>query len=258
LEEPVASIVIVTYNNLALTRKCVDSVLSAGGYVRIELVLVDNASTDQTPEYLRELEQTHPNVRVILNETNRGFSAANNQGLRAATGEYLVLLNNDTVVTDGWLRTMINHLRRDASIGILGPVTNNIGNEARIELDYGDLDQMRTAAARYTRRHAGETFDINVLAFFCVAFSRATFEQVGLLDEGFGLGFFEDDDYCQRIKQIGKRVVCAEDVFVHHELSASFNKLASQRKQELFEKNKAYYESKWGEWKPHVYRRRAA
>src|SRR5690606_4405858 len=126
---------------------------------------------------------------IVLNRDNRGFSAANNQGLKLATGEYVVLLNNDTVVTNGWLRTMVNHLRRDQSIGILGPVTNNIGNEAKIDLAYSDLSQMHDAAAEYVREHTGETFDIDVLGFFCVIFSRDILNAVGTLDEGFGLGF---------------------------------------------------------------------
>ena len=93
-----------------------------------------------------------------------------------------------------------------------------------------------------------------MLAFLCVMFPRAIYEKIGPLDEGFGLGFFEDDDYCMRIREIGKRVVCVEDVFVHHELSASFKKVDRKKRDELFERNKKYYESKWGTWQPHVYR----
>ena len=77
---------------------------------------------------------------------------------------------------------------------------------------------------------------------------------VGPLDEGYGMGFFEDDDYCRRVRETGKRVVCAEDVFVHHELSASFNKIDKKERDELFERSRRYFESKWGEWTPHVYR----
>ena len=87
--------------------------------------------------------------------------------------------------------------------------------------------------------------------------TRAAFDRVGELDERFGLGFFEDDDYCRRLEQAGFEVLCAEDVFVHHHLSASFDKLKSQAKQALFDKNRAIYESKWGPWRPHQYRPRS-
>ncbi|MBV5328974.1 MAG: methyltransferase domain-containing protein, partial [Chlorobium sp.] len=82
-----------------------------------------------------------------------------------------------------------------------------------------------------------------------------TLESVGELDEVFGRGFFEDDDYCRRIEHLGLRVVCAEDVFIHHQLSASFNQLKQQDRQKLFEDNRKIYEAKWGEWVPHGYRK---
>jgi GT2 family glycosyltransferase len=84
---------------------------------------------------------------------------------------------------------------------------------------------------------------------------RSTWERVGPLDEAFGIGFFEDDDYCRRVEAAGLRVACADDVFVHHHLSASFDALKAERKRELFERNKAIYEAKWGPWVPHAYRR---
>ena len=84
---------------------------------------------------------------------------------------------------------------------------------------------------------------------------RDVYLKVGKLDEAFGRGFFEDDDYCRRIERLGLRVVCAEDVFIHHHLSASFNKLRHQERQDLFEMNKKIYEEKWGEWIPHSYRK---
>lgn len=248
------SVIIVTFNNLELTKTCLGSLDKYNDYGNVETIVVDNASADGSPEFLRQWAAQSPRRKVILNAENRGFAAANNQGLAAATGDYLVLLNNDTHVTPGWLRTLIGHLRRDASIGLIGPVTNNIGNEAKIEITYGDMAEMLQKTAEFTRRHAGRVFPLRTAAFFCVMMTRSTYEQVGPLDEAFGKGFFEDDDYCRRIEQIGKRIVCAEDVFVHHHLSASFDKLKAAERKALFEKNKALYEGKWGAWIPHAYR----
>ena len=177
--------------------------------------------------------------------------------LAAAGGDYLVLLNNDTCVTPNWVRTLVNHLARNPGIGIIGPVTNNIGNEARVDVRYDDMRGMRTAAAAYTRRHVGELLPIRTVAFFCVAMPRSTYETVGPLDPAFGVGFFEDDDYCRRIEAAGLKVACAEDVFVHHHLSASFDKLKAEARQQLFLRNKAIYEAKWGTWQPHRYRGQA-
>ena len=83
---------------------------------------------------------------------------------------------------------------------------------------------------------------------------KHVWEKVGGLDEQFFPGFFEDDDYCLRIRAEGWRIACAEDVFVYHELSASFDREGLARRQEIFERNKRLFEKKWGTWKPHQYR----
>src|SRR5690606_30469937 len=149
-------------------------------------------------------------------------------------------LNNDIVVTPGWTASLHRHLRHDPSIGLIGPVTNNIGNEAKIDTAYENLLDMPSEQRSLTGHKAGRTFEIPVLAFFCVAMPRDVYQSVGPLDENFGTGFFEDDDYCQRVRALDRRIVCAEDVFVHHELSASFGKMPDQQRQELFDRNKAY------------------
>lgn len=254
LPVPRVSVVVLTYNNLAFTQACLRSIEAESRWPQLEIIVVDNASTDGTRDYLREWAAHGDNRKVILNERNLGFSAGNNVGLAAATGDYLVLLNNDTYVTPNWIRTLVNHLRQNPQIGIIGPVTNNIGNEARIEIQYDNMDGMRTAAAAYTRRHLGQVLPIRTVAFFCVAMPRTTYEAVGPLDEVFGVGFFEDDDYCRRVEAAGLGVACAEDVFVHHHLSASFDKIKAETRQELFLRNKALYEAKWGAWTAHAYR----
>jgi GT2 family glycosyltransferase/glycosyltransferase involved in cell wall biosynthesis len=255
LEQPKVSVIVVTYNNLDLTKVCLDSLDRYSAYPNLELIVVDNASDDGTPDYLRAWEQSGNNRLVILNSDNRGFAGGNNQGLAAASGDYLVMLNNDTHVTPGWVSTMVGHLRRSDGLGLLGPVTNNIGNEARIDIHYGDMEQMLQASGDYTARHAGQLTPLHAAAFFCVMMPRVVYERVGRLDEAFGIGMFEDDDYCRRVQQQGWSIACAEDVFIHHNLSASFNKIKQEKRQAMFEQNKAIYEAKWGAWVPHKYRR---
>lgn len=254
-DEPLVSVIVVTYNNLALTKACLTSLDEYTDYPAMEIIVVDNASADGSPEFLCEWAEGAPNRKLVLNADNLGFAAGNNVGLKIARGEYLILLNNDTHVTPGWVRTLIAHMRRDPSIGLIGPVTNNIGNEAKLEIAYDDMPQMLERSAAFTRRHLGVTFEMHTAAFFCVAMPRAIYDKIGPLDEAFGRGFFEDDDYCRRVEQCGLRIVCAEDVFVHHHLSASFNKLKQTDRQALFDKNRVVYEAKWGPWKPHAYRR---
>jgi GT2 family glycosyltransferase len=251
---PKVSVIVLTYNNLAFTRACLESVEKHSRYPNLELIIVDNASTDETPAFLRQYASDHPSSTVILNEQNVGFAAGNNVGLRAATGDFLIMLNNDTYVTDGWVHGLIRHFRQHPQLGLIGPVTNNIGNEAKIDMSYETMAEMLTEARRYTSAHTDDLLFIETIAFFCVAMRRRTYETVGELDEDFALGFFEDDDYCRRVKLEGLDIAVANDVFVHHHMSASFDKLGHARKQELFEANKAVYENKWGKWTPHRYR----
>ncbi|MBV5330447.1 MAG: glycosyltransferase, partial [Chlorobium sp.] len=101
------SVIVVTYNNIELTQACLESLDEYSQYEPLEIIVVDNASSDGTPAFLSEWVANGQNRRLILNNDNLGFAAANNQGLAVANGDYLVLLNNDTYVTPGWIRTLV-------------------------------------------------------------------------------------------------------------------------------------------------------
>jgi GT2 family glycosyltransferase/glycosyltransferase involved in cell wall biosynthesis len=249
---PRASIIVVTYNNLALTRLCLESVVCNTDYPNYEVIVVDNNSSDGTPAYLRYLANEYSNIQVVLNPENAGFARANNQGIARSTGDYFVLLNNDTIVPSGWLSRLLRHLQ-DPTIGLVGPVTNFAGNEAKIDVPYRTWSEMEDFAREYVWMYEGQTAEIKVLAMFCVALRRNTYEQIGPLDEQFGIGMFEDDDYSLRINAAGLRVVCAADVFVHHFGQASFKKLIPTGVyDELFTENRRRFETKWNiTWIPH-------
>ncbi|HMV49056.1 MAG TPA: glycosyltransferase, partial [Blastocatellia bacterium] len=249
---PKASIIIVTYNNLALTKLCLASVFRNTEYANFEVIVVDNRSSDGTPEFLKTLTGRFDNLKIILNDENFGFAKANNQGIAQAEGEHFVLLNNDAIVPPGWLTRLLLHLR-DSQIGLVGPVTNSIGNEARIAVPYQTWTEMEAFARQHTWRNHQLAADIHVLAMYCVALRRDVFEAIGTLDEQFGIGMFEDDDYSERIRQAGMRVLCATDVFVHHFGQAAFGKLIrSGTYDAIFNENRRLYETKWNvTWQPH-------
>ncbi|HEV8716123.1 MAG TPA: glycosyltransferase [Candidatus Binatia bacterium] len=247
------SVILLTYNNLDCTRACLESLYRFSAYENWQLIIVDNHSGDGTVQYLRQFAASHENVRLIFNQTNVGFARGNNQGIAAASGEIIILLNNDVIVTQGWMGEMVAYLTRP-EIGLVGPVTNSIGNEAKVDLDYASLAQMPQAAAAYMQAHRGQCFEITVLAAFCLGMRRALIEEVGLLDERFEIGMFEDDDYSRRVREKGYRVVCARDIFIHHVGGASFFQLPRDEYLRLFTTNKTRYEEKWGEvWEPHRY-----
>jgi GT2 family glycosyltransferase len=253
--KPRASVIVVTHNGLLLTRLCLESLLANTEIGDYELIVLDNASTDDTPAYLRDLARSHPRVRVRLSDSNLGFAAACNLGMEMSRAPALVLLNNDTIPPRWWLGDLLRHLS-DPSVGAVGPVTNRICNEAQIDASYDTYGDLMRFARERRERHAGEPRDIPSLTMFCFALRRSTWERIGALDERFGLGTLEDDDYCHRIRGAGLRLVSAEDVFMHHFDKGSFGALVGEGEYDaLLRENRARFERKWGEPPPPYGRR---
>ncbi|MFO1045208.1 MAG: glycosyltransferase [Planctomycetaceae bacterium] len=244
--EPVAvtndgltSIILVTCNQLNYTRQCVESLRFRTGEP-IEIIAVDNGSTDGTVAYF----ESQPDVTLIVNRENRGFPAAVNQGLSVASGRQVVLLNNDTILTTGWLRRMLDTLQTDPSIGLVGPMTNAISGPQQIDVSYRNLASLDGFAWDHGGRHAGKCFDLDRLVGFCLLIRREVIDTIGLFDERFGLGNFEDDDYCRRARQAGFRTVVATSSFVHHFGSVTF-KASNVDFGALLRENERKFVEKW-------------
>jgi len=253
---PLVSVVVLTYNNWQYTKACLFAVRNWSDYPNLEIIVVDNASKDGSREKLCELERQDERVQVILNDANLGVAGGYNVGLRAARGDYVILLNNDTFATRGWVRDLIRPMQLDPRIGLTGPLTNDIGNEQRVKIAYGTMQEMQQAARRFVRGRLRRTLEIGNLAFFCVAIRRGVLEEIGLLDEVYGLGYYEDDDYCRRAAQANYKLVVADDVFVHHAHSVSFDKLGEKATEQMA-RNRVIFEQRWGHWAPHRYREEA-
>jgi GT2 family glycosyltransferase len=255
-DHPQVSIVVVTLDGLVFSRLCLESLLANTPTSDYEVIVVDNGSTDGTVDYLSQVARRDGRVSVARNERNVGFAAATNRGIAVARGAILVLLNNDTIVSDGWLARVVNHLA-DPRVGLLGAVTNRAGNEAEIEVPYRTYGELQRFARDHMHAHSGEVFDIRTVTMFCAALRRDVWNTIGPLDERFEVGLFEDDDYAMRARQAGYRVVCAEDVFVHHFGQASIGRLGPTGEYgSVFHANRARWEAKWGlSWQP--YDRRA-
>jgi GT2 family glycosyltransferase len=213
---------------------------------------VDNGSADGTPAYLTRLAESDARARVLLNGLNMGFATACNQGLTLAGGEYLVLLNNDTMVPPGWLAGLLAHLR-NPEVGLVGPVTNRIGNEAEIETEYRTWGEFLELARRRAQDHAGEWLEVRTPAMFCLAMRRETHIRLGPLDERYEVGLLEDDDYADRARQAGYQLRCVEDVLIHHFGEASFGRLVADGEySRILRANQRRYAEKWNrEWEPY-------
>lgn len=247
---PKVSIIIVTHNNWTLSQRCLDSVLQNTPYSYLEIVIVDNGSTDETQTRL--LQFHHTKVKTILLPENRGFAEANIIGTTNATGDYIILLNNDTIVPDGWLPRLLRPFSVDPQIGAVGPMSNHVGNDQMLDFFVGDEAQGANPIwlEEFYRLYDRRLRYTELLGFFCVAIKRDVIAQIGHLDPNFGYGMFEDDDYCLRMLQAGYRLAIAEDAFIYHQGSAAFKQWDKEQYSSLFHKNKAYYETKWSRpWK---------
>jgi GT2 family glycosyltransferase/glycosyltransferase involved in cell wall biosynthesis len=251
---PKVSIIVLMWNQGLMTMKCLRSIVQRSDYPNLEIILVDNDSNAEESTLVTGWieNQSNQNIRYIRNSANLGFAAGNNVGLNQATGDYLVVLNNDTEVSPGWIWRSLKHFYRNPNLGILGPSTNNCGNEGRVKLHVAEHDWLSEVVPRFNFR-VPHLIQANTVAFFCAFIPRKVFERIGLISEDYGRGYFEDDDYCRRAQASGYEIGIARDVFVYHKMGASFNLMEDSDKSKLFYENKEKYEAKWGSWEPHTY-----
>lgn len=238
---PKVSILVVTHNQPERTEICLQSLKLHTDYPNWELVAVDNGSDAETVRLLRWWADRLPNMRLLLNPENRGFPAACNQGAELARGEIFCLLNNDTVVTPGWLSALVDELLGDPKVGLVGPVSNGVSNEAQVRLPAQALQALSYWGIHRCQRFFRQSRSLPMLAFYCVAIWRKVWEQLGGLDEAFGIGLFEDDDFSLRIRRAGYRLRCRLDAYVHHFQSATFATLSDTRYLRIYENNRKLF-----------------
>lgn len=251
-EQPEVSVVVVTRDGLVFTRLCLESALGSLDAPALELIVVDNRSSDGTLEYVHRLAERDPRVRQVINGSNMGFAAAVNRGLAVARGKWLVILNNDTILPPRSLGRLLRCLD-DEAVGLVGPVSNEAATEAEVDVSLATYGDLLNSAEELAKSFSGNLLELDMLTMFCVALRRGVYESVGPLDERFEIGLFEDDDYSLRVKKAGYKITCAEDVFVHHFGEASFGSLVPTGEYaRLFGANQRRFEEKWGiPWTPH-------
>lgn len=235
------SIVILTHNRLELTKQCLSSIKLCVSEP-YELIVVDNASTDGTAEFLRK----QPDVKVILNAKNVGFPTGCNQGARASSGENILFLNNDTVVTDSFLANMLRVLYSRSDVGFVGPVTNRIHGLQQIPVSYKDISALDVFSRQNQRDNQGKAKEVLRLVGFCLLTRKDVFYELGLFDEEFGIGTFEDDDLSLKALEAGYRLMIALDAFVHHVGSATFDNSTEIDLGALMKENYRKAKAKWG------------
>lgn len=209
------SIVVVTHNSLEHTIRCVEALYQHTK--DFELIVVDNASSDGTKGYLSDVSKQYPGMSVIFNDENRSFSAANNQGIAAAKGEYIVALNSDTVVTPEWLDRLTLCLENfdHPKMGMVGPVSNSSAGRQMVGVQ--DAEQ-------WYAKHRGLWLRAGRLFGWCMLMKKSMLDEIGAFDERF-TNSFEDNDLCLRAQLAGYGLAIAYDTYITHVGQATFSKM---------------------------------
>ncbi|WP_160244974.1 glycosyltransferase [Bacillus subtilis] len=235
------SIIVLTYNQLALTKQCLESIWKHTNNDCIEVIVIDNGSHDGTRDYLKQITS----IKAIFNKMNEGFAKACNQGLEVASGDNILFLNNDTVVTNQWLEPMIKLLYQDDKIGMVGPVSNYVSGPQQVPVNYTNVEEIEDFSRLYCLQQRGRSKAVLRLVGFCLLVKKKVLDQVGGFDERFVGGSFEDDDLSLRVLQAGYQLKIALDSFVHHHGHATFTGNPDLSISQLYEENRKRFIDKW-------------
>ena len=224
------SIVIVNYNVKNLLKKCLKSIFKYQKYIEFEVIVVDNSSKDYSQQMLK---RDFPQVQLIENKRNLGFSRACNQGIKESQGRYILLLNPDTELTPGGFKKMINFMDSKPEVGICGP--KMIDQKGNIQFSCRSFPSYLTAISSgqsilnrlfphnpLSRKYLlkdqdrNQRMEVDWVSGSCLLTKRGVFEKIGLLDERFFM-YVEDVDFCFRAKQAGFSVhYFPNSVVIHH------------------------------------------
>lgn len=229
---------IVNWNTVDELRECLNSVLAQSGSISVEVIVVDNASSDGSPDMLKT--EFADRVTLIANSENRGFGAAHNQAIERSSGRYVFVLNPDSrVLRADVLGRMVDYMDANPSIGMLGP--RIVNPDGTLQFSARRFPPMFAGMFRHTilgklfpkNRFVREylmsdnahdqTMDVDWLSGSALMARRETFEQIGLFDERFFM-YCEDVDWCKRVHDGGWRVVYYPEVEVSHRIGAASDK----------------------------------
>lgn len=224
-------VIVCVHNALDDVRRCLNSVLEHSSQP-YSLIIVDDGSSEQTKKYLENFSERH-GVTLIRNDSARGYTRAANQGLRKSTGEYVVLLNSDTIVINRWMSRLVMCLESDPKVGLVGPLSNTASWQSVPEIEErGDWAENKIPAgqnvdsmAQLIAETSGRVYPIvPFLNGFCLMLKRRLIEEIGLFDEiNFPQGYGEENDYCLRARSAGWKLAVADDTYIYHAQSKSYS-----------------------------------
>jgi GT2 family glycosyltransferase len=244
LKNPDLSIIIVNYNAKKFLDACLSSLYNTIKQYTYEVIVIDNASCDDSVQFLNK---KHPKVKILVNIENIGYAKANNQGIKISRGNFILLLNPDTLVSESSINNMMHYLMKFSDSGIVGPKVMNPGNklqwdscgsyltpltlflkESGLEKLFPHNKLLGKRLLRYWDRNSSRNVDW--VSGVCLLIKKEILDDIGLLDERF-FAYMEDMDICRRANEKKWRVVYLHDTKITHEASSSWQ---NATKQQLF------------------------
>lgn len=239
------SIIILNYNHKNLLKNCLKSLKEAELKLDYEIIISDNNSSDDSQEFLAQLETKDPDLKVILNSKNLGYAQANNQAIKLARGEYILILNPDIIVLPDSIERLVKYLQKNKKVGMVGPQLLNPNKT--IQYSCYRFPKLITPAVRRTflgrlpgfkqelKRYLmldynhQQTREVDWLIGACLMIKKEVLEEVDSFDERYFL-YFEDVDLAKKVWQAGYKVVYlpkAQMIHFHRRLSADYSALVS-------------------------------
>ncbi len=254
-----ASIVIVNWNTKALLAGCLASIAEHPPSGAYEVIVVDNASTDGSPVMLRD---RFPDVTLLVNEENVGFAAANNVGIAQSHGDYILLLNSDTVVRAGALDALLRFMETEPEAGAAG--ARLINGDGTLQPSCSALptllrEGMHLFHLDFRQRRMMQRWDtrqprpVEVLLGACMLVRRTALEQIGLMDEGYFM-YSEEVDYCRRLRDAGWKLYWVPQAEVVHYGGQSTRQVATEMFLRLYAAKLRYFRKHEGARAGQVYK----
>ena len=232
MTRPLLSLVVLGFRNFELTTKaCLESLRPWFGDKEIEILVVDNGSSDGSAEKTADWCATHTSIQCLLSDSNRGFAGGMNWGVSHARGQWILLINNDTVFPEYTLDAFKRVIRETpANVAMLGPVTNAAGNGQRLWKPEATSSDWLEIGRWLNRNPTHHLISVYRCDFFCIAIRHDIWLELKGLDTSFGLGYYEDFDFSLRLRKAGYEQMITEDVFILHIGGATFQGSKEARK----------------------------
>ncbi|MCF8567762.1 glycosyltransferase family 2 protein [Alicyclobacillus tolerans] len=249
---PHISLVILSYNNWGFTLRCLNSLVASidSGWAQqgIEILLVDNGSDAQTRtallEYQATWNQPFIDFKSIMLEENLGYPSGVNVGLAHCRGEIIGILNNDLVFPSGWLEPLIDAIEKDKLVGFAAPFLSFAASTQNVEKQFSSFEEMAKFATDFTKVNRGNFVYVEKVIGACLIMRRDVLLTLGGNDFWFGIGNYDDDDWCLRARLAGYKIALVGASFVEHVGHATFQLDTEQFKNSL-NVNAMKFELKW-------------